>query len=92
MAAAQAYIRSLAMQFAPRIAVNAVACGLIEDDEGKVLSGDAHMLTHVPLGHAGSITDIADAVLFLCDPLNSYTTGQTLAVDGGWSVGYGRNL
>lgn len=92
MAGAQADIRGLAMQLAPRIAVNAVACGLIEGDEGEVISGDAHMLTHVPLGHAGSIADITDAVLFLCDPLNTYTTGQTLAIDGGWSVGYGRNF
>ena len=32
------------------------------------------------------------AALFFCDPLNSYTTGQMLGVDGGWAAGYGRNF
>jgi NAD(P)-dependent dehydrogenase (short-subunit alcohol dehydrogenase family) len=91
MAAAFARVRGLAMRFGPNVLVNAVGCGLIED-EGQRLSGDPHMLTHVPLGHAGTAVDISDAVLFLCDPLNSYTTGQMLVVDGGWSPGYGRNF
>jgi NAD(P)-dependent dehydrogenase (short-subunit alcohol dehydrogenase family) len=91
MAAAFAEVRVLAMQFGPKVLVNAVGCGLIEDG-GRRLSGDPHMLTHVPLGHAGSAGDISDAVLFLCDPMNSYTTGQMLMVDGGWSPGYGRNF
>jgi NAD(P)-dependent dehydrogenase (short-subunit alcohol dehydrogenase family) len=91
MAAAFAQVRGLAMQFGPNVLINAIGCGLIES-EGQLLSGDPHMLTHVPLGHAGSAADISDAVLFLCDPLNSYTTGQILIVDGGWSPGYGRNF
>lgn len=92
MAAAYAQIRGLAMQFGPGLLVNAVGCGLIESRDGHLLSGVPAMLTHVPLGHAGSIDDICGAVLFLCDPLNSYTTGQILMVDGGWSPGYGRNF
>jgi NAD(P)-dependent dehydrogenase (short-subunit alcohol dehydrogenase family) len=91
MAAAFAHVRGLAMQVGPKLLVNAIGCGLIEKD-GQLLSGDTHMLTHVPLGFAGSLADISDAVLFLCDPLNSYTTGQILMVDGGWSPGYGRNF
>lgn len=55
-------------------------------------AGDDAMLSHVPLGRAGTPADIANAVLFLLDPLNSYTTGQILAVDGGWTTGYGRNF
>ncbi|MDB5523082.1 MAG: pteridine reductase [Rhizobium sp.] len=91
MAAAVTQVRGLAMQFGPKLLVNAIGCGLIEGD-GALLSGDPQMLTHVPLGHPGSIEDVSDAVLFLCDPLNSYTTGQILMVDGGWSPGYGRNF
>ena len=91
MAAAFTQVRGLAMQFGPKLLVNAIGCGLIEDGRTR-LSGDGHMLTHIPLGHAGSTGDISDAVLFLCDPLNSYTTGQILMVDGGWSPGYGRNF
>ncbi|MDE1996114.1 MAG: SDR family oxidoreductase [Rhizobiaceae bacterium] len=92
MSAAYAHVRGLAMQFGPSVLINAIGCGLIEDDRGMQLAGDTHMLTHVPLGHAGSCEDISDAVLFLSDPQNSYTTGQILVVDGGWSPGYGRNF
>jgi NAD(P)-dependent dehydrogenase (short-subunit alcohol dehydrogenase family) len=91
MAAAYAEMRGLAMQFGPNVLINAIGCGLIEAD-GALLSGDPAMLTHVPLGHAGSVADISDVGLFLCDPMNSYTTGQILMVDGGWSPGYGRNF
>ena len=92
MAGAVARMRGLAMQLAPKVLVNAVGAGVIEDDGGAILAGDPHMLSHASLGRAGAIEDVTNAVLFLCDPLNSYTTGQLLTVDGGWSVGYGRNF
>jgi NAD(P)-dependent dehydrogenase (short-subunit alcohol dehydrogenase family) len=40
----------------------------------------------------GTVQEMTDTLLFFCDPLNTYTTGQMLAVDGGWSVGYARNF
>jgi NAD(P)-dependent dehydrogenase (short-subunit alcohol dehydrogenase family) len=92
MAGAVARMRGLAMRLAPKVLVNAVGAGVIEDAGGAVLAGDPRMLSHASLGRAGAIEDVTNAVLFLCDPLNSYTTGQLLTVDGGWSVGYGRNF
>lgn len=92
MAATVAGMRGLAMQLAPKVLVNAIGVGVIAGDAGELLAGDRHMLTHVSLGRTGSLADISNAVLFLCDPLNTYTTGQLLNVDGGWSVGYGRNF
>ena len=89
-AGAIAAMRGLAMASGPAVQVNAVAVGRIEADDAA--TGDAAMLSHVPLGRAGSVEDVANAVLFLVDPLNSYTTGQSLAVDGGWTTGYGRNF
>ena len=41
---------------------------------------------------AGTVDEVVAAVLFFCDPGNSYTTGQMLAVDGGWMAGYGRTF
>ena len=38
---------------------------------------------------AYTFTVPADA---FADPLNTYTTGQMLSVDGGWTAGYGRNF
>jgi len=86
-----ASVRALAMNAAPHVLVNAVAAGAI-GEEGMLTAGDAAMLSHVPLGRTGSSRDIAHAVLFLVDPMNSYTTGQVLTVDGGWTAGYGRNF
>jgi NAD(P)-dependent dehydrogenase (short-subunit alcohol dehydrogenase family) len=83
-------VRALAMEFGPKVLVNAVGFGLIEDE--ATVSGDAAMLSHVPTGRAGSVAEAVAAVLFLCDPVNTYTTGQMLVVDGGWSAGYGRNF
>jgi NAD(P)-dependent dehydrogenase (short-subunit alcohol dehydrogenase family) len=40
----------------------------------------------LPLGHAGMPADVAKAVLFLSSELSSYVTGQTLTVDGGWTL------
>jgi len=91
MAGALARVRTLAMELAPRVLVNAVGAGVIEDGDALV-AGDRHMLGHASLGRAGRIDDIVNTVLFLCDPANTYTTGQILNVDGGWSVGYGRNF
>jgi NADP-dependent 3-hydroxy acid dehydrogenase YdfG len=92
MAAAVAGMRGIAMQLAPKVLVNAVGAGVIEGEGGELIAGDRHMLTHASLGRAGSVADITSAVLFFCDPLNTYTTGQLLSIDGGWSVGYGRNF
>ena len=91
MASAAVAMRGLAMQLGPHVLVNAVGCGVVTE-AGSLLSGDDQMRGHQAIAGDGRIEDIVDAVLFLCDPLNSYTTGQLLTVDGGWSVGYGRNF
>ena len=83
-------MRALAMEFGPKVLVNAVGFGAVEDD--AIVSGDKAMLSHTPVGRAGNVDEAVAAVLFFCDPLNSYTTGQMLGVDGGWAAGYGRNF
>ncbi|WP_244661933.1 SDR family NAD(P)-dependent oxidoreductase [Mesorhizobium huakuii] len=89
-AAILAGMRTLAMEFGPRVLVNAVGFGAVEDE--TMVSGDKAMLSHTPVGRAGCIEEAVAAVLFFCDPLNTYTTGQMLSVDGGWTAGYGRNF
>jgi 3-oxoacyl-[acyl-carrier protein] reductase len=42
------------------------------------------MLKHIPLGRFGTPTEVAQVSLFLCSPLASYVTGQTVEVNGGW--------
>ncbi len=72
---------TLAMAFAPRIRVNAVAPGLtlVSGDQTPENFAEAHRMT--PLGRAGKLDDIVAAVLFL---LNTQSvTGQTIFIDGG---------
>lgn len=90
MAAALSAVRVLAMEFGPEVLVNAVGFGLIEDD--SIVGGDTSMLSHVSLGRSGTVLEAVAVVQYFCDPLNSYTTGQMLVVDGGWTAGYGRNF
>jgi glucose 1-dehydrogenase len=40
----------------------------------------------IPLGRLGTPDEIAQSIMFLCDPRNEYTTGATLLVDGGISL------
>ena len=44
----------------------------------------AEMLKNVPLRRFGNPAEIANVALFLCSPLASYVTGQTIEVNGGW--------
>lgn len=77
--------RSLAAELAPSgIRVNAVAPGVIATDMVQVLGRETldMLAREIPLGRLGTAQEIAEAVLYLAGA--SYTTGQVLAVDGGF--------
>ena len=40
----------------------------------------------IPLGRMGVPEDIANLALFLASDISSYMTGQTVSIDGGWSM------
>lgn len=86
-----ALTRTLAMELGPDTVVNAVAVGAFTAAAEEQVQG-ARLLTHTALRRPGHIGEIAAAVLFLADPENSYMTGHTLNVDGGWAAGYARNF
>jgi NAD(P)-dependent dehydrogenase (short-subunit alcohol dehydrogenase family) len=74
--------RALAKAFAPEIAVNSVAPGVIPfadiDERGK------RMIEATPARRGGTPAEVADAVLYFLKASN-FVTGQILAVDGGLS-------
>ena len=49
-------------------------------------------LSHTGVKRPAALSEIVAAVLFLADPDNSYMTGHTLNIDGGWAAGYARNF
>jgi pteridine reductase len=77
--------RSLAVELAPQIRVNAVAPGAILFPESYEESRREAVLKRVPMGRTGSVAELAEAVRFLLlGP--EFVTGQVIAVDGGRSA------
>jgi 3-oxoacyl-[acyl-carrier protein] reductase len=85
-----ALTKSAAREFAGRgITVNAIAPGFIETDMTAALSESLRerILGSIPQKRFGTPFDVAAAVAFLCSDGAAYITGQTLAVDGGMTMG-----
>ena len=90
-AALEAVVRYLAVELAPRgIRANAVSAGVVEtgaldhfpNREQMIADG----LARTPAGRLVEPRDVADAVCFLCSPEAEMVRGQTLIVDGGFSL------
>jgi 3-oxoacyl-[acyl-carrier protein] reductase len=81
--------RSLAVELAPGVRVNAVAPGYVDT---ALLGTDSparrrERNAEVPLGRVGAPEDVAGAVSFLAGPDAAYVTGQVLHVNGGLWMG-----
>jgi len=73
--------RMMAVEFAPKVRVNAIAPGLILPPEGKDEAYLKDLASTNPLQAYGGPGDIIEAVLFLLQ--GRFITGQVLYVDGG---------
>jgi NAD(P)-dependent dehydrogenase (short-subunit alcohol dehydrogenase family) len=71
----------MAVEFAPGIAVNGVAPGLILPPPGKDEAYLDELAKGLPLKRHGNPGDIADAVMYLLR--SDFVTGQVIFVDGG---------
>jgi enoyl-[acyl-carrier protein] reductase III len=90
-AALESLVRYLAVELAPRgIRVNAVSGGVVETGALEHFPNREQMLemarSRTPAGRMVEPDDIADAVEFLCSPAAEMVRGQTLIVDGGFSL------
>jgi len=79
--------QSLAVEWAPKVRVNAVSAGLVATDDSLDHYGGeeglARVAATVPNGRFGTPADVANAVAFLASPLSSYATGANLVLHGG---------
>jgi NAD(P)-dependent dehydrogenase (short-subunit alcohol dehydrogenase family) len=81
-AALHSLVKSLAREFAPAIAVNAIAPGVVlapEDADPRTMEA---ILRRTPSGRHGTPDDVGAALDFLAEAPHQIT-GQILAVDGG---------
>jgi enoyl-[acyl-carrier protein] reductase III len=90
-AALESVVRYLGVELAPRgIRVNAVSGGVVETGALEHFPNREAMLRagreRTPAGRMVEPGDIAEAVLFLASPQASMIVGQTLIVDGGFSL------
>lgn len=72
------------------IRVNAVAPGMTASRANARMLDDpvamAPYFAQIPMRRVGTPRDVAGAILFLTSPAASYITGQTIPIDGGWSI------
>ncbi|QDV35173.1 SDR family NAD(P)-dependent oxidoreductase [Tautonia plasticadhaerens] len=100
-AASKAAVHAMTLQAASRYAAdrirfNAVAPALVETPMSARACQDpairAYLATKQPIaGAPGTPDDVAEAILYLCEPASRFVTGVVLAVDGGWCVSEGQH-
>ncbi len=79
--------QTLAVEWAPRVRVNAITAGMIRTELAHLHYGDeasiARVSATVPLGRLGEPRDVGDVCLFLASPLSSYISGSNILMHGG---------
>ena len=79
----------MAQELAPSgIRVNAVCPGVIKTDMLNCFTEEdlQSLADETPLGRIGTVQNVADTVEFLLGDKASFITGQTVTVDGGFSM------
>lgn len=84
-------IRNIAVAYGPHnIRANAIAPAVVRTEFSKVLWEDPKRSEAVRKSYAlkrlGEVDDIAGAAVYLASPAGAWMTGQTMIIDGGWSV------
>jgi NAD(P)-dependent dehydrogenase (short-subunit alcohol dehydrogenase family) len=79
--------QTLAVEWAPRVRVNAITAGMIQTELAHLHYGDeagiAKVAATVPLGRLGTPGDVGDTCLYLASPLASYVSGANILMHGG---------
>ena len=87
--------KAIAADFVTRgVRCNAICPGTVETPslgERMASTGDAaaartNFIARQPMGRLGKTEEIASAALYLASEESAFTTGQTLIIDGGWSI------
>lgn len=83
--------REMALDYAPKhIFVNGIAPGVIESEMTKPMLSDEKLrrsfVEKTPVGRVGVPADIAYCAVYLASDESDFVVGQTMVVDGGWTI------
>jgi NAD(P)-dependent dehydrogenase (short-subunit alcohol dehydrogenase family) len=89
--AVEGLTKAIAVELAPKgVRVVSIAPTFVQTPLTKPFFDDPDtrkwILDRIPLGRAGTVEDVAQAVVFLASPAASLVTGSSLLVDGGWTA------
>ena len=90
-AALESLVRHLAVELGPMgINVNTISAGAVDTEALKKFPNREQILEgalqRTPMGRLTTPEDVADVALFLCSDLAAMIQGQTIVVDGGYSI------
>jgi len=90
-AALESLVRHLAVELGPMgINVNTISAGAVDTEALKKFPNREQILNgalqRTPMGRLTTPEDVADVALFLCSDLAAMIQGQTIVVDGGYSI------
>lgn len=90
-AALESLVRHLAVELGPKgILVNTISAGAVDTEALKKFPNRQQILdmalVRTPMGRLTTPEDVADVALFLCSQLANMIHGQTVVVDGGYSI------
>ncbi len=87
--AINAFVKSVAVEVAPRATVNAVAPGWVDTEMSEQPyqrdggGGRVEIESRIPMGRVATALEIAGPIAFLCSELAGHVTGEILNVNGG---------
>lgn len=86
-AAVMSFANSLAQELAPKIRVNTIAPGWIKTAWGESTNEywENRAKSQALMNRWGTPSDVAKAVCFVANPANTFCSGQTICVNGGWN-------